>query len=297
MQNVVMLEQKVRASPLSERTSRRADQLNLLAKLASQVDPEFRPFARRGERTTADGSVDAIIGFAKISGFLRDEDTPAAIVDRKRGPSTFGDTVEIATFGRMRTEAARVAAMTQRRLANYAAPGGSWEVRDVSQTGFRLIAPMSMINVVTLGTLAAIRPKAEKDGRWTVGVVRRMKRLTTERAEIGLQVIAHDLLGVELSEIKRGEADYSVNGEPTTVANRHFNGLFLSLKKCDGEAPVQTLVVPPGEYQPGKRMQMSVGQSQQRIAFGRLLEQQPDWVWATLEPLPAASAPSAASAR
>lgn len=297
MQNVVMLEQKVRASPLSERTSRRADQLNLLAKLASQVDPEFRPFARRGERTTADGSVDAIIGFAKISGFLRDEDTPAAIVDRKRGPSTFGDTVEIATFGRMRTEAARVAAMTQRRLANYAAPGGSWEVRDVSQTGFRLIAPMSMINVVTLGTLAAIRPKAEKDGRWTVGVVRRMKRLTTERAEIGLQVIAHDLLGVELSEIKRGEADYSVNGEPTTVANRHFNGLFLSLKKCDGEAPVQTLVVPPGEYQPGKRMQMSVGQSLQRIAFGRLLEQQPDWVWATLEPLPAASAPSAASAR
>jgi hypothetical protein len=186
----------------------------------------------------------------------------------------------------MRGEAARVTEMTQRRLANYAAPGGSWEVRDVSQTGFRLVAPMSMINVVTLGTLAAIRPKAQNDGRWTVGIVRRMKRLTTERAEIGLQVIANDLVGVELAEIRRGEADYSVDGETPTVSSRRFNGLFLSLKKRDAEPAVQTLVVPPGEYQPGKRLHMSAGQSSQRIAFGRLLEQHSDWVWATVEPVP-----------
>ena len=44
------------------------------------------------------------------------------------------------------------------------------------------------------------------------------------------------------------------------------NGLFLSLKKRDGETAVQTLVVPPGEYQPGKRLHMSVAQSSQRIA-------------------------------
>ncbi len=52
-QNVVMLEQKVRNDPLSERTSRRADQLNLLTKLASQVDPEFRPVD--APRRTNDG--------------------------------------------------------------------------------------------------------------------------------------------------------------------------------------------------------------------------------------------------
>ncbi len=292
MQNVVMLDHKVRNNPLSDRTSRRADQLDLLSKLASQVDPEFKPFARRGERTSADGSIDAIIGFAKISGYLRDEDMTASVVERKRGPSTFGDTVEIATFGRMRGEAARVTEMSQRRLANYAAPGGSWEVRDTSQTGFRLVAPMSMINAVTLGAIAAIRPKAQPDVQWTVGIVRRMKRLTTERAEIGLQIIANKLVGVELAEIKRGEADYSVDGETPTVSSRRFNGLFLSLKKRDGEPIVQTLVVPPGEYQAGKRLHMNVGPSSQRIAFGGLLEQHPDWVWATVEPLPTASSAS-----
>jgi hypothetical protein len=150
-----------------------------------------------------------------------------------------------------------------------------------------------MMNVVTLGAIAAIRPKSQTDGEWTVGIVRRMKRLTTERAEIGLQVIANHLLGVELAEVRRGEADYSVDGETPTVSSRRFQGLFLSLKKRESEPAVQTLVVPPGEYQSGKRLHMNTGHSSQLIAFGRLLEQHPDWVWATVEPLPAESKASA----
>ena len=294
MQNVVMLDQKVRNNPLSDRTPRRADQLNLLSKLASQVDPEFKPFPRRGERTSSAGSVDAIIGFAKIAGFLRDEEMQP-FVDVNRSPSTFGETIEIATFGRMRNENARTMEITRQRLANYAAPGGTWDMRDISQTGFRLIAPMSVINAVTLGTLAAIRPQPQM--RWTLGIVRRMKRLTTERAEIGLQVIANNLVGVELTETKRTEPDVSTKGEVPTVDSRSFNGLFLSLKKREGATAVQTLVVPPGEYQPGKRLHMSVAQSSQRIAFGRVLEQHPDWVWATVEPLVPATQPAVKASR
>src|SRR5208337_2799733 len=191
MQNVVMLDQKVRNNPLSDRTPRRADQLNLLSKLASQVDPEFKPFARRGERTSAEGSVDAIIGFARIAGFLHEEDAEPFIAGRR----------------------------------------------------------------------------------------------TTERAEIGLQVIANNLIGVELTEAKKDDPEVLIGGDVSTLSKHRFNGLFLSLRKRDGETAVQTLVVPPGEYQPGKRLYMSAAQSSQRIAFGRVLEQHPDWVWATVEPL------------
>jgi hypothetical protein len=293
MQNVVMLDQKVRNNPLSDRTPRRAEQLSLLTKLASQVDPEFKPFARRGERTSAEGNVDAIIGFSKIASFLRDDEM-MPFIEGKRTPGTFGDTVEIATFGRMRNDQARTLEMARRRLANYAAPGGSWEIRDVSQTGFRLVAPMSVINAVTLGTLAAIRPQHQT--LWTLGIVRRMKRLTTERAEIGLQVIANNLVGVELLEQRRNDDDYSVDGEVSTVNNRRFNALFLSLQKRETEPVVQTLVVPPGEYQPGKRLRMNVGQTSKKIAFGRLLEQHPDWVWATVESVEQAPRAAAASA-
>ena len=85
-----------------------------------------------------------------------------------------------------------------------------------------------------------------------------------------------------------------MDGEvPTT--SRRFNALFLSLKKRETEPAVQTLVVPPGEYQPGKRLRMSVGQSSRGIAFGRLLEQHTDWIWATVESVDLAPPPAGAT--
>ena len=158
-----------------------------MSKLASQVDPEFKPFARRGERTSAAGIVDAIVGFAKISSYLREEER-LPMPSLEPGNS-FGGTMELAVFGRARNETDRKVEQAQRRLDTYAASGGPWEVKDVSQTGFRLLAPMSIANAVTLGTLAAIRPQGQRV--WALGIVRRMRRLTSDRAEIGLQIIAN----------------------------------------------------------------------------------------------------------
>ncbi len=281
-QNVVMLEQKIKAQPLSERTGKRSEQLGLMSKLASQVDPEFKPFARRGERMAAAGTVDAIVGFTKISGYLGEEEhNPVPTVESGK---SFGGTMELAVFGRLRNETDRRLEMARRRLAAFAAPGGPWEVKDVSQTGFRLLAPMSIANAVTLGTLAAIRPHGQPP--WTLGIVRRMRRMTADRAEIGLQVIANTLIGVDLVEQRKNqEAAYSVDGEATTINGRAFHGLFLALKKRDAEAGVQTLIVPAAEYQPTKRLKLVTSKTISPIRFGRLIEQQPDWVWATIEPL------------
>jgi hypothetical protein len=282
MQNVVMLEQKIRGQPLSDRTPKRTEQLGLLTKLASQVDPEFKPFARRGERTAAAGTVDAIVGFAKISGYLREEEQ-APFLPIESGKS-FGGTMELAVFGRVRNEVDRKVELARRRFATYAAPGGPWEVKDISQTGFRLLAPMSVANAVTLGTLAAIRPHG--DSPWTLGIVRRMKRMTADRAEIGLQVIANTLIGVDLVEQRKPlDTDYSVDGESTTINGRAFHGLFLSLTKRATDTPVQSLIVPAAEYQPTKRLKLHTSKAMNPVRFGRLIEQQPDWVWATVEPL------------
>jgi hypothetical protein len=278
MQNVLMLEQKIKGQPLSDRTPKRSEQLGLVTKLASQVDPEFKPFARRGERTAAAGTVDAIVGFAKISGYLREEEEPAAHMDHGK---SFVGTMELAVFGRMRNEPDRRIELARRRFATFAAPGGPWEVKDVSQTGFRLLAPMIVANGITLGTLAAIRPHGQS--QWTLGVVRRMRKMTADRAEIGLQVIANTLIGVDLVEQrKRSEADYSVDGE-VTINGRTFQGLFLTLKKREGDTAVQSLIVPAAEYQPTKRLKLMTSKAANPIRFGRLLEQQPDWVWATVE--------------
>ena len=282
VQHIVVLEQKIKTQPLSERTAKRAEQLALLTKLASQVDPEFKPFARRGERTATVGTVDAIVGFASIANYLRDEERHP--VDRADTGQSFGSTMELAVFGRVRNEKDRIHEQARRRLATHAAPGGPWEVKDVSQTGFRLIAPMMVANAVTLGTATALR--AHGEGNWTLGVVRRIRRLTSDRAEIGLQVLANALLGVDLIEQRKSlDADYSVDGEQTTINGRTFPGLFLALRKRGTDAPVHSLMLPAFEYQPSRRLKLQTLRTITPIKLGRLLEQQPDWVWTAIEPL------------
>ena len=283
MQNVVTIEQKIRHQPLSDKTPRRSEQLGLLVKLASQVDPEFRPFARRGERTAAVGIVDAIVGFAKISGFLHEEERDP--LPRLEPGKSYGGTIELAVFGHARNEDDRRRELARRRLASWGSSGGPWEVKDISQTGFRLVAPMSAASAVTLNTLAAIR--AHGHAFWTLGIVRRMKRLTADRAEIGLQVIANTLVGVELVEQRKGDGhpDYSVEGEHSTLDGRVFAGLFLALRKREGDNAVQSLIVPAVEYRPARRFRLNTSRSTVPIRFGRLIEQQPDWVWAAVEPL------------
>ena len=151
-------------------------------------------------------------------------------------------------------------------------------MKDVSQTGFRLLAPMSVANAVTLGTLAALRPHGQNV--WALGIVRRMRRLTSDRAEIGLQVIANALSCVDLIEQRKPqEADYAVDGEATTVNGRIFQGLYLSLRKRETDPAVQSLIMPAIEYQPAKRFKLQTPRTTHAIRLGRLLEQQPDWVW------------------
>ena len=280
-QNVAVLEQMIQGQALSEKTARRNEQLALVSKLAAQVDPEFKPFARRGERTSAAGTVDAIVGFAKIAGYLHEDvRRPAPVEDAAKN---FESTMELAVFGRSRHEPDRKALQVQRRLENYAAHGGPWEVKDVSQTGFRLLAPMSVAHAVTLGTLAAIRPRGQ--AVWALGIVRRMRRLTSDRAEIGLQIIANTISSVDLIEQHRPSGDLpSAGGEATTINGRSIQSLFLSLRKRGSDSPIQSLIMPAVDYQPARRFKLQSPTSLHAIRLGRLLERQPDWVWTAVEP-------------
>src|SRR4029079_10670237 len=185
VQHLVTLEQKIKHEPLSNRTARRSEQLTLFTKLAAQVDPEFKPFARRGERIVTSGNVDAIVGFQKIASYFREEARqPIDVVD-STGES-FDSTMDIAVFGRIRDEPTRKREIARRRIGAHAAPGGPWEAKDVSQTGFKLVAPIQVANAVTLCTLVATHPHGQP--RWTLGIIRRMKRTSADRAEIGLQI-------------------------------------------------------------------------------------------------------------
>ena len=113
-----------------------------------------------------------------------------------------------------------------------------------------------------------------------------MKRTAADRAEIGLQIVADTISAVDLVEQrKRGADEYSIDGEGTTINGRRFGALLLALRARDGEPMVQSLIVPAVEYQPVKRYRLSASKTDYSIRFGRLIEQQPEWIWTAIEPL------------
>jgi len=131
--------------------------------------------------------------------------------------------------------------------------------------------------------LVAIRPLQQP--KWTLGIVRRMRRLTSDRTEIGLQIIASAIAGVDLVEQRRtADTDYLVDGEEGIINGRSFVALFLTLRKSDADAGVQSLIVPTSEYQPGKRLTLVTSKAIYRVVLGGPIEQQPEWVWTAVEP-------------
>jgi hypothetical protein len=280
LQNRAALEQAVKNEPRSGKTSQYRQQLGLFVKLASRLDPEFKPLARRGERKPAAGAVDAIVGFPSIAAFLRTDKTGTfTAADAGR---SFGNTMELAVFGRMRAEPAARPKPGLGRLAAHTAPGGPWEMKDISASGFRLHAPMSVAMELTLNMLVAIRRQDQEP--WVMGVVRRMRRLSSREAEIGLQLIANALVSAELFEQRKERADdYSVAGEPAPGNGRQFHGLFLSFNRREGEPTVQSLIVPAVEYHPSRLYTLRIGTSTRTIRHGRLLEQHADWTWTVID--------------
>ena len=282
-QNKVVLEEAVRSEPRAGKKSQHREPLDLLVKVANRIDPEYKPLARHGERKAASGPVDAIVGFSNIAGFVRSEMAKPSI-DTSAGRN-FGSTMDLATFGRSRTESELRREIAAGRISTFANAGGPWELKDISASGYRLAAPMSIAGELNLNMLAAIRRRGEEV--WVVGIVRRMRRLTTKDAEIGLQVIANTVAAAELVEQKKARDDhYSVNGHNPATAGRRFHGLFLSYKRRADEPPVQSLIVPAGEYHASRIYTLQTGMSKRTIRHGRLLEQHADWVWTVIDPVP-----------
>ena len=283
LQNQAVLEEAVRNEPQSGKKSHHRKQLDLFVKLASRIDPEFKPLARRGERKSARGAVDAIVGFANITAFVRSDMAQSAReTDTGRN---FGNTMELAVFGRSRSETELQRELGPGRLSSFASPGGPWEMRDVSASGFRLLAPMNDASDLTLNMLVAIRRQGE--AAWVMGIIRRMRRMSAKGAEIGLQLIATTFAGAELTEQRKPrEATYSVNGENPATAGRQFRGLFLSFSRRPDEPTVQSLIVPAVEFHASRRYTLRTGFSTRSIRHGRLLEQHADWVWTVIDPVP-----------
>ncbi|MBI4808655.1 MAG: hypothetical protein HY799_06895 [Nitrosomonadales bacterium] len=76
--------------------------------------------------------------------------------------------------------------------------GETWDVEDISATGFRSVVPVPRAEGVKIGSLIGSRP--ENVQNWGAGIVRRLSRDDKNNLHIGVEVLSTQIVGVSLAD-------------------------------------------------------------------------------------------------
>ena len=159
-----------------------------------------------------------------------------------------------------------------------------WEVKDRSVAGLRIAATGGIGQSLTLGALVAVR-QTNAEG-WLLGVVRRLNKVSNEEVEAGVNIIAERMVAVTLSAKRRlsEEVGYVVNGLDMSTMGERFEGLYLPPpSRLDKPLAMKTVIVPTSEYAEGRNVTLATANSVYTVSFKHLVEQRPDWSWATIQ--------------
>ena len=159
-----------------------------------------------------------------------------------------------------------------------------WEIKDRSVAGLRIAATGGLGQSLSLGALVAVR-QSDVDG-WLLGVVRRLNKVSSEEVEAGVNLIAERMVAVTLAAKRRpsDEMGYVVDGLDVSTLGERFQGLYLPPpSRPDKPLAVKTLIVPTTEYAEGRNIVLTTANSVYTVALRYLVEQRPDWSWATIQ--------------
>ena len=119
---------------------------------------------------------------------------------------------------------------------------GTWEVQDISSTGFRSVVPMAQADGIKIGSLIGNKP--ENLTQWGAGVVRRLSRDTSGNMHVGVEMLSTQIVGVPL-------VDHSKSG-----AHAGMLGLYLNrTSDASGEA---WLLMKPETFAPNRSLIMNL---------------------------------------
>ncbi len=121
--------------------------------------------------------------------------------------------------------------------------GETWEVEDISVTGFRSVLPPHRTDGIKVGTLVGTKP--ENVPHWGAGIVRRLSRDDKNNLHVGVEVLSTQIVGISLTD-----RAYAADGE-TQVA------IYLNRPgDTSGEA---WLLMKPDTFSPNRSLNMELG--------------------------------------
>ncbi|MEO5764185.1 MAG: hypothetical protein ABIR52_02670 [Casimicrobiaceae bacterium] len=248
----------------------------MLSRLAPLYTPHPVDAKRRGERNeVALQSVQvAFGGLSGIYRLLRDE----ARHRSGRVPGTAPDVDEIEIGEAGQPNRAPPLSMnpddsSTNAFAAMIAEGTTWQVRDSSDSGCRLRGRAAELRHMLPGSLLAFRE--DEDAPWRLAVVRRLRKILGTNVELGVERLAVGPQRIVLTDDRA----------PGTAARRkpaRTIAFYAPESPACPRIPIKTLVIPAGDFAPGRVMTMASTRDL-RVRMKEPLEQQMDFVWTTFD--------------
>jgi cyclic-di-GMP-binding protein len=255
--------------------------LSVLRKIHPAVSPSTLSDLRRDTRTSVAVSARVRIGLARICQDL------ASKASDDNAPEASSGSEQIEVFPVAGAPRAKRKPLVEddslaASLSSWTDP--MWEVKDRSVAGLRIAATGGIGQSLSLGALVAVR---QSDGdSWLLGVVRRLNKVSNEEVEAGVNIIAERMVSVTLAAKRRPTEDmgYVVDGLDLSTMGDRFEGLYLPPpSRPDKPLAVKTLIIPTSEYSEGRNVILTTANSVYTVALRYLVEQRPDWSWATIQ--------------
>ena len=254
--------------------------LSVLRKIQPAVSPTSQTELRRDPRVAVAVSARVRIGLSRIC-----QDLTAQAAGDPGGELAPG-TEQIEVFAvagapRVRRKPSEDDSLAV-SLSSWTDP--TWEIKDRSVAGLRIAATGGIGQSLTLGALVAVRQSDA--GGWLLGVVRRLNKVSNEEVEAGVNIIAERVVAVTLAAKRRANEDmgYIINGLDMSTMGDRFEGLYLPPpSRPDKPLAMKTVIVPTSEYAEGRNVLLTTARSVYTVSMRHLVEQRPDWSWATIQ--------------
>jgi hypothetical protein len=254
--------------------------LVVLRKIQPAVSPSALADLRRDPRTSVAVSARVRIGLARICQDLAAKATGESTVDSSGSEQI--EVFPVAGAPRVRRKSLVEDDSLAASLSSWSDP--MWEVKDRSVAGLRIAATGGIGQSLTLGALVAVRQSDVE--AWLLGVVRRLNKVSNEEVEAGVNIIAERMVSVTLAAKRRPNEDmgYVIDGVDLSTMGDRFDALYLPPpSRPDKPLAMKTLIIPTSEYAEGRNVLLTTANSVYTVALRHLVEQRPDWCWASIQ--------------
>ncbi len=254
--------------------------LAVLRKIQPSLSPSALSDLRRDPRVAVAISARVRIGLSRIC-----QDLAAKAPGEALNESSATEQIEVfpvAGAPRVRRKTLVEDDSLAASLSSWSDP--MWEVKDRSVAGLRIAATGGIGQSLTLGALVAVRQSDAE--AWLLGVVRRLNKVSNEEVEAGVNIIAERMVPVTLAAKRRPSEDmgYVIDGVDLSTMGDRFEGLYLPPpSRPDKPLAMKTLIIPTSEFVEGRNVILTTANSVYTVAMRHLVEQRPDWCWATIQ--------------